>query len=275
MQNFFKKKTVIAVIIILSLTLIFSAISMIRKGDKASIGSNAVGVAVTPIESLFSAGKNTVGDFFTALFHCMQYRSENEILRSQIDKLEQDVADLSGLEAENQRLTELLSLQNAQDDHKTVAAKVVSRNHSNYYSMCTINRGSASGIKKNDAVITVGGFVGYVREVGTNWAKVVTLYDEECSISAIINRTGDQGIAEGNYALAQKGLILLDFLPDDAAVTKGDYVESSGMGGIFPAGMMIGKVSDVSKNTQNLSLSASVEPAVDFGRLREVLVIIK
>ena len=275
MLKFFKKKTVIAVIIILFLTLIFSAVSMVRRGNRASVSSNAVGVIVTPIESLFSAGKSTIGGFFTALFHCMEYRNENEILTTQIDMLEQDIADLSALEAENQRLLDLLDLQDTQTEQKTVAARVVARDLSNYYSQCTINRGSASGIKKNDAVITVGGFVGYVSEVGTNWAKVVTIFDENCSVASVVNRTGDQGISEGNYALAQEGLITMEFLPDDAAVTKGDYVVSSGMGGVYPAGVMIGKVTDVSKNTQTLSLSARIEPAVDFRHLREVLVIVK
>ena len=275
MQKFFKKKTVIAVIVILSVTLICSAISMVHKGDKASAGSNAVGVVVTPMESLVSAGKNTIGGFFSALFHCLEYRNENEALSLQIDKLEQDIADMSGLEAENQRLSELLSLQDAQTENKTVAAKVVSYDHSNYYSQCTINRGSSSGIHKNDAVITVGGFVGYVSDVGTNWAKVITLFDEDCSVAAVVNRTGDQGIVEGNYALAQNGQIQMDYLPDNAAITQGDYVESSGMGGVFPSGIMLGKVLEVSKDTQTLSLTALLDPAVDFRRLREVLVIVE
>ena len=272
MQKFFKKKTVIAVIVILVLTLIFSAISMVRPGG-TSPASNAVGTIVTPIQSLFSTVKNSVGSFFYALFHCLEFQRENEILNTQIDKLEQDIADTSSLEAENQRLLELLDLKNAQGERQTVAAQVITREQSNWYSMCTINKGTADGIQKNDAVIAVGGLVGYVSEAGINWAKVITIYDESCSVASIISRTGDQGITEGNYALTQNGQVQMSFLPDDAAISKGDFVETSGMGGVYPSGILIGKVVDISKDSQNLSISAIVEPAVDFHRLREVLVI--
>ncbi len=275
MLNFFKNKTVIAVAIILVLTLVFSTVSFVRNGEKATVASNAVNTALTPVQTLFTTAKNGVSNFFTALFHCLDYKNENEILNTQIDKLEQDKADMSDLEAENQRLRELLDLKNSRDEQQSVAATIIGREQSNYFSMYTINKGSMHGVTKNAPVIAVGGLVGYVSEVGTNWSKVITIFDEDCAVAAIVNRTNDQGIVEGNFELAQNGNIQFSFLPDDAAIGEGDFVESSGMGGVFPSGILIGKVISIAKNEQNLSVSAIVEPSVDFERLTELLVIIQ
>ena len=115
--------------------------------------------------------------------------------------------------------------------------------------------------------------MGYINEIGTSWARVVSIIDADSSAGAIVQRTGDRGLAEGDLELSMEGLCKMTYVSKQANLVPGDYVETSGIGVIFPPGLYIGRIREVETQTQGISQSAIVEPAVDFSKLSEVLVI--
>jgi rod shape-determining protein MreC len=116
--------------------------------------------------------------------------------------------------------------------------------------------------------------VGHIYEVGSTWSKVIALIDPKFSAGAVIVRTGDLAVAEGNTETSLTGRCVLSYIDKNSAVMAGDYVETNGLGGIYPKGLLIGKVKEVSTDSQGLYRHAVVEPGVNFARLNEVLIIL-
>lgn len=116
--------------------------------------------------------------------------------------------------------------------------------------------------------------VGRVIEVADGWAKVRTIVDGKSAVSGIVQRNRDNGLLKGNNSLgSEDGLCRMIYLPEDSNVTAGDKVLTSGLGEIFPKGIYIGEIIEVTKDTRELYMTAIVKPGVDFQRLEEVLVV--
>ncbi len=273
MNNFFRSKFFIVLIIITLLIFALMILSTISR-DKENFAEDGVGIVVTPVQRFFYSIGTSTQNFFERFRSIADYRQENETLKSRVKELEEDSRKLYTLQNENERLKSLLQLQEDKAELKTVAAKVSAKDAGNWYYDFTINRGTSSGIKKKQPVINPDGLVGYVSEVGTTWAKVITIIDEASSVGAIINRTGDRAIVEGNLELSEDGTCKLAYISKGASMTVGDYVETSGLGGIYPAGLLIGRVKNFTADEQGLYHNAVVETAVNFEKIDEVLVII-
>ena len=118
-----------------------------------------------------------------------------------------------------------------------------------------------------------GNLVGTVSDVGTNWATILTLVDTETSIGAQVFRTGDLGVAQGNFSLMEENRLRLDYLPAECDLLRGDLVVTSGLGGYYPAGLVIGSVEEVQLDDSGASSYAVLVPTVEFSELQQVVVI--
>lgn len=174
---------------------------------------------------------------------------------------------------ENNRLKSLLDLQERETELQTVAAQIVSRDYDKQYKAVTINKGSSDGIAEGNAVITKDGILGVVQSVGVNWAKVTTIFDVDSAIGAKFTRTGDIGVVEGDAELSEEGKCKIQYISSDASIINGDIVVSSGVGGIYPGGLIIGKVSEVKTDVMGAVEYAVVEPAAKFDEVYEVLAV--
>ena len=144
----------------------------------------------------------------------------------------------------------------------------------NWTSTLTIDKGTLHGLEVNDCVISeTGALVGVISEVGTNWATVLTLVDTDTSLGAQVFRTGDLGLAQGNFSLMEDNRLRMEFLPTDCSLLGGDLVMTSGLGGYYPAGLVIGSVAEVQRDDSGATSYAILEPAVEFDALEEVFVI--
>ena len=139
--------------------------------------------------------------------------------------------------------------------------------------MIEINKGAINGISKGAAVITPDGIVGSVTEVGPSYSIVTTILDKSSVIGIKVSRTDGTGLAEGDDELAKDLKCKLSFLDRDTPIIVGDVIEASGSGGIYPQGLVIGTVVNVSANSAGTLNYAEIDPAVDFSSLRNVLVI--
>ncbi|MEA4923790.1 MAG: rod shape-determining protein MreC [Syntrophomonadaceae bacterium] len=174
--------------------------------------------------------------------------------------------------AEVERLRSLLNYKQIEDAQYVLeAARVIARSPNNWYKTMTIDKGASSGIAVNMPVINPDGLVGKVVSVSNNSAQISLITDREMAVGAILEETREtRGIVEG---LGDNGKLRIINIPYYAPVHDNERVISSGLSEIFPPGIPIGRISDIQKEATGLVLSASVEPAVKFDQLEEVLVI--
>ena len=203
---------------------------------------------------------------------------EEEIaqLRREIAQMEADVRQGRKHSEENQRLRELLGLQEKRPDLTSdiVLADVTEHAVTNWAATLTISQGTADGLEVGDCVIDeTGAIVGTISEVGLNWATIMTLVDTETSLGAQVFRTGDLGVAQGNFSLMGENRLRLDYLPADCDLLGGDLVVTSGLGGFYPAGLVIGSVEELQMDDSGASSYAILAPAVEFSELQQVVVL--
>jgi len=204
-----------------------------------------------------------------------QFKSEREALLKKVSELEQYKAMVLEYQQENANLRSMLGLKTRSFEYEMTAAQVIGRDPGNWFNVIVIDKGQNYGIEKDMAVVTDKGLVGCVFESGKNYAKVLLMTDERSSISAMIQRTRDNGILKGTIDPAPKGYVKMEFLPQDATLIKGDTVITSGLGGLFPKGIVIGEVIETNKQPHELMQYAIVEPVVDLNKLEYVFVITK
>jgi len=205
---------------------------------------------------------------FRFLPHAARLWKENEILRRQVLGLSQENARLKEAVKENARLRRLLGFKE-QEQRSVIAAEVVGRGAPLLPNRLLLNMGFYNGVRENSAVVTADGLVGKVIRVGPNSAVVGILMDRNMGVAAMLADSRLDGIIhwEGGAYL------YLDHVPITADVKKGERVITSGLGGIYPKGLMIGVVRDARNASDGLFKRIKVAPSVDFNRLEEVFVL--
>lgn len=199
---------------------------------------------------------------------------ENHSLRAQIAELQQRARDYDEVAAENERLRELQNLRDRHEDFVYESAKIVSWDSSNYASAFTIAKGSNEGLELGDSVVTeYGALVGQVTELGERWATVRTLIDVNTNVGALIGDTGASGMVVGDFTLMQQGQTRVTYLSSGSQIFKGDELLTSGAGGSFPPGLIIGEISAIMSEAGGQTTYGIVEPACDLDTLAQVFII--
>lgn len=198
---------------------------------------------------------------------------ENQALSLKVDQLEEENRKLGGLAEENNRLREILGIKDKFENYQTITSRIIAKDPGNWFNYFTIDKGIADGVGANMAVLTPKGLVGQVVSATRNSARVMAIIDEGSSISARVEKSRDLVIVRGQMDLKDNGLAKLIYIPAGLQLQQGDIIETSGMGGIFPAGIMIGKVEQYSEDKPQLMRDAIIRPAVNFKNLEEVIVL--
>lgn len=193
---------------------------------------------------------------------------ESERLRNQVDFLRQKINALSQVYQENRRLNNLLSLKQ-KSPHKVIPARVIARSPDSWSSAIVIDKGSSSGIRQGLVAITYLGLVGRVIETSTSSSKVMLINDSSLSISAIAQRSRQEGLISGTLGSS----LIMRYLPKDADIKVSDTIITSGLTDNFPKGLLIGTVTDVGEEFSGLSRYAIVKPAANLSNVEEVLII--
>ena len=199
---------------------------------------------------------------------------ENEQLRARIAELEQENRENDMAAEENARLRELLNLSEKHSDFTYESAKVVSWNASNWSSSFTISKGSDNGLEVGDSVITeYGVLVGTISELGSNWATVETVVDIGTSIGVLVGNEEVSAMLQGDYTLMRSQYMKLTFVAETGRVITGDIVVTSGAGGAYPQGLILGTVTSVHTEAAGQVEYAVVEPFTDLDALTQIFVI--
>ncbi len=233
------------------------------------------GYTVVPMQK----GINTIGVWLSDLtdnFETLQeLKEENKTLKEQIDALTLERNSLQQQQSELERLQALYKLDQNYSDYEKIGARVIANNGSNWFNSFTIDKGSNDGIKTDMNVIAGSGLVGIVTEVGPNWAEVRSIIDDESKISAMMLSTSDNCIVNGDLKLMNDGRIRFERLPNTGKeIAAGEYVVTSAISSRYVQGILIGYVDSIEEDSNNLTCSGYLTPAVDFQYLQEVLVIL-
>ena len=203
----------------------------------------------------------------------VNYPVQSKELKKQIRDMEQTVRDAELALEENAQLRAAAGQPERSRDLTTINAEVIARNPGDWAMTLSLDKGSSHGVEEGDLVMTVDGMVGYVSEVYSNTCEITTVIDVEMQCGALITRTRETAIAEGNYDLMADGNLRLSYLTEDASVVIGDTVETSGRGGLFPKGVMIGTVESVLPEENGISYYAILKPFVNVDTVSSVMIV--
>jgi rod shape-determining protein MreC len=208
------------------------------------------------------------GHVWNGYIDLVSVQRENETLRQDLARLQNENIRLEEAALANDRLKQLLDLKKEMPYH-LLAAEVIGRDPSNWYRTVMINKGTRDGVGIEMGVITPAGVVGRVIKADPASSQVLLLTDRNSAVAALIQRTRDEGLVEGT----EKGFARIKYLSLLADLNEGDLVLTSGLTGVFPKGLQIGTLGRATKKELDLFQQAEVTPAVDFTKLEEVLVV--
>ena len=223
-------------------------------------------------------GINSIGSWMNDVTQNMEtleeVRAENAKLKAELDELTIKNNLLQQEKHELERLRELYALDQQYSDYKKIGAHVTANDSGNWFSSFVIDKGTNEGIKTNMNVMAGTGLVGIVTEVGPNWARVRSIIDDTSNVSALVLSTSDTCIVNGDLTLMQDGKIRFEQLPNnETEIENGELVVTSHISSKYLPGILIGYISEIQVDANNLTRSGYITPVVDFGHLQEVLVL--
>lgn len=265
-----RKYIILSIIIVVALLTVY--LSAINRNN-TRFADSVVGAVVEPVNSFFGDISRGVSGFFDYFKNKKELVIQNDEKDDKILELERENSQLKAYRNENERLRALLDFKARNPQFSLTSAEIVSKDTSNYYSIFLLNKGTEAGIGVNMAVVGSKGLIGYVIEAGKGFARVRTVLDGRSSAGCIITRTQDIAVIEGDTSLMNDGLVKMIYVSKDMNIIKGDIVETSGMGQIYPAGIVIGRIEENKTYSGSESQYAIIRPAEDFDSVFEVFVI--
>ena len=272
MRSFFKStrfKGFLGIFAILLLGIIVSTV--IESGS--SPASTVLGTVFSPLQSVSSSVSNSLKDFSVYFRSSAQYQKR-------VKELEKQLADaqdnLVGYEQAKQQLAlyeEFLELKEENEDFKFASASIIGSDASDAFGSFTLNKGELDGVAVNNPVIYGKYLVGVVVKTAPTYCVVNTVLNPEVNVSAYEVRTRETGYSTTTVELAKNNQCCLSGLVRSTAIAPGGIVCTSGVGGVYPADLIIGTVSEIKDDTTNISSYAVIDTQVDFSQLRDVFVI--
>ncbi len=231
-----------------------------------------IGDFFMPFQRIVSQGYYGVEDQIRTLIRSSEIKQENEMLKEELHHYQSELIEAKLNREELMELKNLQQTLNSIDRSgfsEPITANVIANNSGNWFQMFTVDAGERKGVGVNSVVIGSGGLIGRVYETGNTWAKVISIIDNSSSVSFRVLRDGDlQGIVSGSVENELSGYL---FDPD-AEIIVGDQLITSGIG-LYPRGILIGGITDISTSADQLLQNIEVEPAVNFNRMNKVMII--
>ncbi len=233
------------------------------------------GYVINPVIFAFDSAMDGVGDFFSSFGSRMRLRDELATAQEKLAQLENIQSVSDEVKAENERLLALLGEKESYPQFQYEYAKVVVRSVDDYSATYTLNKGSLDGITENMVVIAEGGLAGKIVKTTDSTSILLAITDPRCGVPALSEASRDMGVIKGvSDAGSTAGYCTMTELPTNAIIKPGDSVVTSGLGEVFPKGIKIGTITEVSRSGGNqINSSAKLSPSVDFDHLENVLII--
>lgn len=272
MRFLFKNKKV-RVVSIIALVLVCLIVLYSTVIKNTAFHSNIVSSVINPIQTMFSNISKSVNDK-------KNEQTENKKLLKKIEELEgiiseqnQKLVDYEEAIRQNEFYKDFLEIKEENPSYKFVDARIISRNTNDTYCSFIIDKGTVDGVKVHDTIITAEGLVGYVSDAYTTQSTVITVLNPKINISAIDNHSRDTGNVTGDASLSVDGFTKMIYISSENTMSSGNFVITSGEGGIFPKGLIIGTVVEVKTSQNKISCEATIQPIIDFNKINDVMII--
>ncbi|MGN0801697.1 MAG: rod shape-determining protein MreC [Candidatus Faecivicinus sp.] len=247
---------------------------VLRNQSQISIAENAIGSLLTPVQSAFSSAANSVKTFFTNWRNYDDLQDEYDALYRENQQLSLELDSAEEAMLENDRLKTLLNAKSSYESLDPIYARVIARDAGQWFCTFSINRGTMHDISTGMAVVNGDGLIGYVYQVGLNYANVLSIIDARSGLSCLVQRTRDNGIMRGGVTNeSDTAECYIYYLPNVNNIMPGDLIVTSGTDNLYPKGLTVGTVTQVSLAAGSEGNYAVVSPAVDFLHIEEVLVL--
>ncbi len=265
----FSKKMVLIVggIVLITVNVILLPIT---SKSQSTFGLGRVGLSfVAPFQELITRSVRFTRGIWGHYFFLVSVAHENETLKKTLNQSIEKNNEWHEIELANVRLRNLLNFQKA-PTNRVVAAEVIGKGPSGWFKTVIIDKGSSDGLRKGLPVVLPTGIAGQVIEVSGHYSKVMLIIDRNSAVDALVQRSRARGIIKG----ASADQCRFEFVLRKHDVQVGDTVIASGLDGVYPKGLRIGRVSDLSERSSDIFYEITVTPFVDYEKLEEVLVIL-
>lgn len=272
MHDFLHSKKFKIILIVVLLLFCGMFISAATYGSETA-GSSLIGIIVSPFQKAANAISSGVSSFFDGFKSAESYQQQIEALEDEISSLKGQLVDYEKTKQENQQYEEYLDIKEQNPDFEFISAEVIASDPADLFSTITISKGTLDGVSVDDPVIKGDYLVGVVAQVGATSSVVNTILNPKVNVSAYEIRTKASGSVSGDIKLSEEGLCKMGYLHRDTGILPESTIVSSGVGGIFPRGLIVGNVTEVKDSEYDISAYAVVKPGVDISNVKDVFVI--
>lgn len=272
MKLFLKSKALKLLVFALIVALVGSVIA-IATVESVSPVSTVVGTVFSPIQKLAGKISNKISSFNAGFTGSKSLQQEVERLNEQIEQYELQLVDYDEVKHRLQSYEDILELKDENPDFELVYSEIIGADTQDAFSSLIIDRGESDGVKTGDPVVSGSYLVGTISKVNKSYSVVETLLNPKINISAMESRSRETSYVTSTVQQALKGNCVFAGLDTSTAVSPGGIIITSGIGGVYPKGLIIGHVSRILESEYDLTSYAVVVPSVDFSSLEDVFVV--
>lgn len=272
MQRLFSSKRFRMFLVILA-ALLAGVILSLATSSHSSPASSAVGIILKPVQKVSSYISDKMLDFSLSFRSSNVYREKIDELEKQIAEYEKELVDYEQTKQKIESYQSVLGLKEENPDYELLPSDIIGKDSLDMFHSFMIDKGSSKGVKVNDPVVYGNYVVGLVHSVKATYSVVWTVFNPKVNISAYETRTREAGYSTTTAELSAERKCLFSGLDKTTAVAVGGQICTSGLGGIYPKGLIIGKISEISDSKYDASVNAVIEPGIDLTELEDVFVI--
>lgn len=271
-MGFWKNRPLIIAVIF---CIILFVLLLSTSGNTQSGGaSSAMGRMLAPVQRFLYSSTESIGDFFAGISNNSSLKEENAALKEQVAEMESELRDYENLRQENERLKDLLGVVDSYGDYEKLTARVIGKSPGAWFDEFTINAGEKQGVQKDMIVYTSDGLLGKVVYTSATYSRVISLIHDKSGVSAMVERTRDNGVIKVAENGEDPSDLQLFYLSMNSDVKPGDRIITSGIGGVYPKGIPIAQVTEVSTDSSSEKVVIA-RSNVDFEHVEEVVVILQ
>ena len=270
-KKLFTSKIKTLLIVAVALAIVTTVVAAVAGGTTPA--ENLVGNLLAPIRSGVASIDRQALKIYNYIFSYEALEAENAELKRQILEMQEDVRDAQQLQRENEKYKQLLGIHEEHEDYTFVPAYLTAWDASGWRSTFTIGKGTNHGLAIGMAAVSENNqMIGLITDVGTNWATVTTILDNGLEISASIASSGYTGVVQGTYESENTQILRMNYLTTEARLKNGDQVVTTGSN-LYPKGLLLGKITNVSLDETGVAKFAALEASCDLDDLEQVFII--
>ena len=262
------------IIAVICSILLFVLLLSTSGSTQSSGAGSAMSRLLVPVQRFLYSSTESIGDFFAGLSEDRSIKDENAALKEQVAEMESQLRNYENLRQENERLKELLGVVDSYGEYETLTARVIGKSPGAWFDEFTINAGEQHGVQENMIVYTADGLLGKVVYTSAAYSRVISLIHDQSGVSAMVERTRDNGVVKAAQEGENPDDLQLFYISSNSDVKPGDRIITSGIGGVYPKGIPIAQVTEVSTDSSSEKVVIA-RSNVDFEHVEEVVVVLQ